>query len=289
MAKRDLSLSFSLFLSLLCFNPLISYGYEAPACEFSAVQGNTLYNYSLASPSAQFPHGILSQDGFYKVAVNDSILWFQLCDQMIFNHDQPACFDCQECGGPSRCGMTCSALVSNNLGGYDVCTTIGKASNTQISLIDESNPKKGVLVKMVYYGLKSNCSLSVSVLCDSSLVKVSSSFNVSGTCDYMTEMTHPSGCAISVAKKGNGLGWFGTLLLIIICLFGAYILVGTIYRYFYLRIHSLEAIPNLEFWVSLPQKVANCCYSLKTTFSGGGSSQSGGGSRATYAPMNYEN
>lgn len=28
-----------------------------------------------------------------------------------------------------------------------------------------------------------------------------------------TELTHPSGCAITVAVGGKGLGWFGTLLL----------------------------------------------------------------------------
>ncbi|RWW33413.1 hypothetical protein GW17_00001868 [Ensete ventricosum] len=58
-----------------------------------------------------------------------------LCDQMLFNHDPPRCYDCQDCGGPSRCGTMCSALVANNIGGYFVCTTIGKASNLNVALI----------------------------------------------------------------------------------------------------------------------------------------------------------
>ncbi|RWW70166.1 hypothetical protein BHE74_00022162 [Ensete ventricosum] len=72
---------------------------------------------------------------FYKVTVNESSLWFQLCDQMLFNHDPPRCYDCQDCGGPSRCGTMCSALVANNIGGYFVCTTIRKASNLNVALI----------------------------------------------------------------------------------------------------------------------------------------------------------
>ncbi|GMP23540.1 hypothetical protein CsSME_00001091 [Camellia sinensis var. sinensis] len=64
-------------------------------CELSIVDHNKLYNYSLASPSPKFPHGVLSEDGFYKVAVNQTVLWFQLCDAMIFNHDPPTCIDCE--------------------------------------------------------------------------------------------------------------------------------------------------------------------------------------------------
>ncbi|GMP23541.1 hypothetical protein CsSME_00001091 [Camellia sinensis var. sinensis] len=47
-------------------------------CELSIVDHNKLYNYSLASPSPKFPHGVLSEDGFYKVAVNQTVLWFQV-------------------------------------------------------------------------------------------------------------------------------------------------------------------------------------------------------------------
>jgi hypothetical protein len=86
--------------------------------------------------------------------------------------------------------------------GYDVCTTIGKASESRISLIgnnhgiicppisllyesylvvcfrwgrtDESNPQKGVIVKMS----SSKCSISVFIFCDSAVVQVSRFFQV---------------------------------------------------------------------------------------------------------------
>ncbi|XP_078160292.1 autophagy-like protein [Carex rostrata] len=280
MGKRDLPISRALLFFML-LDSLLSLAAAKASCKLGVVHGNTLYNYSLASPSAEFPHGILSEDGFYKVALDGTVLWFQLCSNMIFNHDQPACFGCQDCGGSSRCGMTCSALVSNNIGGYDVCTAVGNASNSQISLIDENNPKKGVLVKMVSSGKTNNCSLSVAILCDSSVVRVPTSFNLSGDCNYATELTHPSGCAITVAVGGKGLGWFGTLLLIVICLLGGYILIGTVYRFFFLGIHSIEAIPNLEFWISLPERMKSLLGSIVRKFT----SQSGG-TRATYAPIN---
>ncbi|KAM7494759.1 hypothetical protein LguiB_029368 [Lonicera macranthoides] len=63
-------------------------------CDFSLTDYDKLYNYNLASPSPNFPHGVVSEDGFYKVAANGTILWFQLCDLMIFNHDPPACAEC---------------------------------------------------------------------------------------------------------------------------------------------------------------------------------------------------
>ncbi|KAK3147525.1 hypothetical protein QOZ80_3BG0283440 [Eleusine coracana subsp. coracana] len=120
----------------------------AGSCDFSVERGGELYSFALAAPTPAHRHGVLSEDGFYKVAVNDSILWFQLCDEMIFNFDPPVCLNCEDCGGPLRCGHGCSALVSKDIGGYDVCTTIGKAANSQISLIDESKPQQGVIVKM---------------------------------------------------------------------------------------------------------------------------------------------
>ncbi|KAJ4753879.1 Autophagy-related protein [Rhynchospora pubera] len=281
MAKGNLSFSFALVFFVFLHSLISFRAGKASLCEFSVTHQNTLYNYSLASPSSKFPHGVLSEDGFYKVEMNGTVLWFQLCSNMIFNHDQPACFGCQDCGSPSRCGITCSALVSNNIGGYDVCSAVGKASNSHISLIDENEPKKGVSVKMVSSGAKSNCSLSVAIFCDSSVVRVPASFNLSGDCNYATELTHPSGCAMSIAVGGNGLGWFGTLLLIVICVLGGYILVGTVYRFFFLGIHSIEAIPNLEFWISLPERIKGLFGSLMRRFGG-----HGGGSRAAYAPIN---
>ncbi|KAK8921234.1 hypothetical protein KSP39_PZI020819 [Platanthera zijinensis] len=64
-------------------------------CEFSITQGNYLYSYRLAAPSRSYPHGVMSEDGFYRIAVNETTLWYQLCDHMIFNHGQPKCLNCQ--------------------------------------------------------------------------------------------------------------------------------------------------------------------------------------------------
>ncbi|KAL6644902.1 hypothetical protein ACP70R_013982 [Stipagrostis hirtigluma subsp. patula] len=221
------------------------------SCEFSVARGGELYSFNLAAPTAAHRHGVLSEDGFYKVAVNDSVLWFQLCDEMIFNFDPPVCFNCEDCGGPLRCGTQCSALVSNNIGGYDVCTTIGSLSKSHISLIDENNPQKGVVLKM----FSSRCSISVSILCDSTVAQVPDKFILFGRCDYATTIRHPSGCARSVSASGSGWGWLGTLFVTVMGLLGGYILIGGIYRYYFLRIHSLEAIPNLEFWIGLPQQI----------------------------------
>ncbi|XP_062154690.1 uncharacterized protein LOC133862827 isoform X2 [Alnus glutinosa] len=153
-------------------------------CELGVIDNNKLYNYSLAAPTPEFPHGVLSEDGFYKVAVNETMVWFQLCDGMIFNHDPPKCVDCWDCGGPSRCGMDCSALMANNIGGYHACTTIGRASSTDIEIIDKKNPHVGVIVKMSHTGPKLNCSLSVSVICDLNGVQGPHSLEKLGTCHY---------------------------------------------------------------------------------------------------------
>ncbi|CAL4938972.1 unnamed protein product [Urochloa decumbens] len=221
------------------------------SCELSVTRGGALYSFALAAPTPAHRHGVLSEDGFYKVAVNDSILWFQLCDEMLFNFDPPMCLNCEDCGGPLRCGTQCSALVSNNVGGYDVCTTIGSLSESHLSLIDESNPQKGVVVKM----FSPKCSISVSVICDSTVAQVPDKFVVSGHCDYATTFKHPSGCARSISASGSGWGWFGTLFKTILSLLGGYILIGAVYRYYFLGIHSVEAIPNLDFWISLPQRI----------------------------------
>ncbi|RCV45237.1 hypothetical protein SETIT_9G437800v2 [Setaria italica] len=221
------------------------------SCDLSVERGGALYSFALAAPMPAHRHGVLSEDGFYKVAVNDSTLWFQLCDEMLFNFDPPMCLNCEDCGGPLRCGTQCSALVSNNMGGYDVCTTIGSLSKSHISLIDESNPRKGIVVKM----FSPKCSISVSVLCDSSVAQVPDKFVVSGRCDYATTFKHPSGCARSVSASGSGWGWLGTLFITIMSLLGGYILLGAVYRYYFLGLHSVEAIPNLDFWISLPRRI----------------------------------
>ncbi|KAF8683824.1 hypothetical protein HU200_044762 [Digitaria exilis] len=206
------------------------------SCELSVARGGELYSFALAAPTPAHRHGILSEDGFYKVAVNDSTLWFQLCDEMLFNFDPPMCLNCEDCGGPLRCGTQCSALVSNTIRGYDVCTTIGRLSKSQLSLIDESNPQKGLIVKM----FSSKCSISVSIFCDPTVAQVPDKFSVSGRCDYATAFKHPSGCARSVSASGSGWGWLGTLFITIMSLLGGYILLGAVYRYYFLGIHSAE-------------------------------------------------
>ncbi|XP_066388204.1 uncharacterized protein [Miscanthus floridulus] len=221
-----------LLLAAACSSGLTGAG-EGGSCEFSVERGGELYSFALEAPTPAHRHGVLSEDGFYKVAVNDSILWFQ------------------DCGGPSRCGTQCSALVSNYIRGYDVCTTIGSLSKSHISLVDESNPQKGIIVKM----FSSKCSISVSVLCESTAAQVPDKFVVSGLCDYATTLKHPSGCARSVSASGSGWGWLSTSFMTILCLLGGYILIGAVYRYYFLGIHSVEAIPNLEFWIGLPQRI----------------------------------
>ncbi|PON83281.1 Autophagy-related protein [Trema orientale] len=234
-------------------------------CEFSVSDRNKLYNFSLASPQPKYPHGVLSEDGFYKVAVNETVLWFQLCDGMVFNHDPPTCVDCWDCGGPSRCGMDCSALVAQNVEGYPLCTTIGHASSININIIDEKNPLKGVIVKMS--SVKPNCSLTVSVICDVKGVQGPHLLDKTGACDYATVLRHPSGCAEVVEIHGKGWSWFSTFILIVLCLFGAYLLAGTVYRYFQ-GVRGIHVIPNLEFWTSLPQRTQSLFASLVRKFRG---------------------
>ncbi|KAG9445077.1 hypothetical protein H6P81_016417 [Aristolochia fimbriata] len=231
-------------------------------CDLSVLHGNNLYNFSLTRPTAKHPHGILNEDGFYKIAVNETVLWFQLCDQMIFNHDQPRCFGCQGCGGETHCGMKCGALVSNNVGGYDVCETIGQASTANVTVLDVMNPDKGINVRMSAIGPENNCSLTVTILCDPNGVQGPYSLDRLWTCHYAAKMSHPSGCATIISHHGRGWGWFGTLIIIILCIFGVYLLAGTIYRFFFLSIRGIEVIPNLDFWLSIPQRLQGLFESL---------------------------
>ncbi|KAA8539539.1 hypothetical protein F0562_026231 [Nyssa sinensis] len=230
---------------------------------------------------------------------------------MIFNHDPPTCVDCSDCGGPSRCGMGCSALAANNIGvtlhrceynctrigeaikyevlwinllskiGYPICNTIGHSSSMIISLIDNKNPHMGVIVKMSNGGLKLNCSLSVSIICDSNGVQGPQTLEKVGICDYVTLLRHPSGCAKIVSVHGKGLGWFGTFMIIILCLFGGYLLAGTVYRFF-LGVRGIDVIPNLDFWASLPQRAQSLFMSLVRKFRGPSESY-----RSSYSPVNF--
>ncbi|KAK4353171.1 hypothetical protein RND71_028689 [Anisodus tanguticus] len=251
-------------------------------CQLSFEQNNKLYNYSLTNPIRNFPHGILSEDGFYKVAGNGTVLWFQLCDTMIFNHDPPTCIECGDCGGISRCGMGCSALVANTVGGYPVCTTLGYSSSTSVELIDKKDPLKGITAKLSNRGPKLNCSLAVSIVCDTNGVEGPQTLELVGTCDYATQIHHPSGCAVIISSHGDGMGWFGTTLIIILFFFGVYFLGGAVYRYYSLGIRGIDIIPNLEFWASLPHTLQNSFISLVWRFRGPSH-----GHRSTYSPVSF--
>ncbi|KAL2897260.1 Bifunctional glutamine synthetase adenylyltransferase/adenylyl-removing enzyme [Bienertia sinuspersici] len=288
----------------------------ATSCEYGIRKGNKLYSYSLNSPLQNFPHGVLSEDGFYKVAANDTIIWFQLCDGLIFNHDPPRCVDCWDCGGPSRCGMGCSALVAKYISGYNVCTAVGRAMNFDINLIgakvaiapaqiieallkNKKAPDKGVTIMMSSNTNGDNCSLSVSVVCDSNSVKA-------------TELRHPSGCP-KVSVRGAGWGWFGVLLTILLCTVGAYLLIGAVYRFFYLGIRGLhvclvinlftnlddvlrfcdhsvcllsltyaQVIPSLDFWMRIPHSIKSVIMSVVQRFRGPTYHH-----RSSYSPVNF--
>ncbi|XP_039038980.1 uncharacterized protein LOC120176665 [Hibiscus syriacus] len=103
-----------------------------------------------------------------------------------------------------------------------------------------------------------------------------------GTCDYATTLRHPSECATIISIHGKGFGWFGTLLILIICLLGAYMFAGTVYRYFFLGVHGIEAVPNLDFWVSLPHRTQMYVSSLVRQFRGPSASQGG-----SYSQVNF--
>ncbi|KMZ73760.1 hypothetical protein ZOSMA_141G00330 [Zostera marina] len=281
MLIRQSDLLCTILIALLSFRPLFSLPGK---CDLSIINSGAVYNYNLADPIEGHSHGVLSADGFYKVASNETLLWFQLCDLMLFNHDPPRCFNCKECGGSSKCGTQCNALVSNFKGGYPVCTVIGKASSQTITPIDDKYPKKGVMLKMFSIDSKTNCSLSVSIFCDPNSIHEPNSLSLLGTCNYATSLSHPSGCPEIISGNGSG-GWFGTFLIVSICSLGAYLMAGATYRYFGLGIHGVQVIPNLEFWVSLPQRGQSLLGDVFRSLSGRNS-----GSQGSYAPppSNYQ-
>nr|XP_043609050.1 autophagy-related protein 27 isoform X2 [Erigeron canadensis] len=189
----------------------------------------------------------------------------------------------EDCGGSSRCGMGCSALMSNKtLGGYPVCTTIGRTQSISTNLIDKESPGMGVVIKMWHQLPEMNCSLSVSVICDSKQVQGPKTLEKAGDCNFATQITHPAGCANVAATQGNGVGWFSTLLIICLCLFGGYLVAGAAYRFFYLGIRGIDIIPNLELWASLPHRVRNLSMSLVRRFRGPSQSY-----RSSYSPVAF--
>ncbi|KAF8402575.1 hypothetical protein HHK36_010662 [Tetracentron sinense] len=134
------------------------------------------------------------------------------------------------------------AQLQSHLGLEDASsTTISFASPTATLATDKKNPHTGVIVKMSSNDPKLNCSVSVSVFCDSNGVQA-------------TVLRHPSGCAKIISVHGKGWGWFSTLIIIFVCLLGGYLLAGTVYRFFILGVHGIEVIPNLDFWITLPRR-----------------------------------
>jgi hypothetical protein len=206
----------------------------------------------------------------------------QLCDVLIFNHDPPRCVGCEDCGGPSHCGTSCSALVSENVRGYDVCTSLGHASSTKVDIIDKEDPGKGVIVQMSTGNRNQNCSLSVSVICQKTKVDGPLTLAKSGTCQYATQLRHPAGCAAAISGHSSGWGWFSTLLIIILCLFGAYLVGGAVYRYFSLGIRGIDVIPNMDYWATVPHSIQSCFGSLFSRF--GGSIR---GQQTSYSQVNF--
>ncbi|CAM8958339.1 unnamed protein product [Rhodiola kirilowii] len=291
----------SVILAVAVLEYISTFSSVSAVCDFSFVDRNKLYNYSLASPIRNFPHGVRSEDGYYKVAANGTTVWFQLCDGMIFNHHPPVCFDCMDCGGPSRCGMGCSALVAEKIGGYPVCTTIGSMLHMTIDVMgmlliitrffsisqhitnnyfnvnwmlisgrtnmaDKKNPHNGVLVKMWHKGYEYNCSLTVSLLCDSKEVQGPHLLEKQEKCDYTATLKHPSGCANILSVHGDGLGWFGA---------------G--YRYYSQGIRGIDVIPNLDIWASIPHRIQSFFGALVRKYRGPSESH-----RASYSAIHEE-
>ncbi|GLJ37370.1 hypothetical protein SUGI_0758340 [Cryptomeria japonica] len=239
---------------------MVQFSLGASLCGFEVQHQNKLYKFRLTSPLKNYPHGVLSEDGFYKISQNNSEsgsetkIWFQLCEQMVFNHDPPKCISCQTCGGPLHCGLTCSALIVKNVAGYHICDTLGYATNSNVSLIDPKSPGKGVKLNMSASNADGDCSLSISVQCNANGVQAPTSMSKSGKCNYITTMMHPAGCPVVTHIGNNGFGWIGTLLILLVCIFASYLLIGMVYRFFVLGIHGKEVFPNLDMWLSIPRR-----------------------------------
>eukprot|EP00268_Persea_americana_P050427 TRINITY_DN5482_c0_g1_i5.p1 TRINITY_DN5482_c0_g1~~TRINITY_DN5482_c0_g1_i5.p1 ORF type:complete len:106 (+),score=1.62 TRINITY_DN5482_c0_g1_i5:1030-1347(+) len=95
-------------------------------------------------------------------------------------------------------------------------------------------------------------------------------------------LRHPYGCPTVISFHGRGWGWFGTFITILLCLLGGYMLAGTVYRFFFLGIHGIEAVPNLDFWRSLPRQSQNLLGSLGRRFR-----RQPQGNRTMYSPVNF--
>ncbi|CAI0416141.1 unnamed protein product [Linum tenue] len=206
---------------------------SAGPCEVSYFNGRQIFNFSLTAPIAGFPHGVLSEDGYYKVAENESVLWFQV--------------------GPIR------TVVGHLTVAVDVVHLL--------PIISVAMMCAALLAVFLALLLTSWGPLGL---------------QKSGTCDYAAVLQHPSGCATVVSVHGKGLGWFATLIIIVLCVFGAYMLAGAVYRHFFLGIHGFDVMPNLDFWITLPQRTQGFFASLVRRFRGPTESY-----RDSYSPVNF--
>ncbi|KAI4382880.1 hypothetical protein MLD38_008783 [Melastoma candidum] len=143
------------------------------------------------------------------------------------------------------------------------------------------NPHMGVTVQMSS-SIQKYCSLSVSVVCDRNGVQRPNSLQKFGSCDYVTQLRHPSGCAKVVSLNGGGWGWFGIFLIIILFALGSYVIAGAAYRYFVLHVHGIDAIPNLEFWTSLPHRARSLYAHIEQKIRGPSHVE-----RSTYNPIGF--
>ncbi|KAG0594125.1 hypothetical protein M758_UG050100 [Ceratodon purpureus] len=213
------------------------------ACEWAAITNGKKYSFNLLNPIKAYPHGILSEDGFYKVSTigEDTHYWFQAC------------------GGTKHCGETCSALMSTSYPGYSVCTALGNPGSIQYSLINSNKPEQGVRVNMTscHKMPKLNCSFSVLVYCSQTGVEAPSTVTIktAGGCDYETALSHPAGCPVVTNVSEGGWGWFSSLFFMFVVAFVVYMAVGIAYRVTVLGVSGFEAIPNLDIWRNLPSKV----------------------------------
>lgn len=234
-------------------------GYAADYCTWETSTSSKKYNFNLLTSNGH-PHGARSEDGFYTVVDKsggtERTYYFQLCEHMRFNYDAPQCDQCELCGGPLHCGETCSALQSTSDGGYAHCTTLGASSNYSYSLLDAAKPETGLIIKMGATGLGKICSFSISIYCDSKSQELPKDVTKGdGSCDYETSFSHSAGCPIVTNLSRGGMGWFTTFVIVLLCLFVLYLAIGIGYRVSVLGVSGLEAIPNLEFWKTLPYTI----------------------------------
>ncbi|XP_024518079.1 uncharacterized protein LOC112341716 [Selaginella moellendorffii] len=174
---------------------------------------------------------------------------------MKFNHDPPICQRCETCGGPDHCGETCSALEAVTHSGFPLCRTLGFPSTTTYSLIDKRKPEQGLIVDMVANTSQDACSFSVSVYCKrTGQQELPTSVSGDG-CHYRAVLKHPAGCPVVTRLDGGGLGWFSTLLIVLLCFLVVYMIAATIYRRKALGIVGVEAIPHMDFWRSIPSNI----------------------------------